>query len=71
MFLMTRIVLLLQTKNFCSLSKNDRKSFFFMKLSSKNIYRDVKWSVLNTAQKHLPEGQNFSGQVPVKNWKRK
>ena len=38
-----------------------------MKLSSKNIYRDVKWSVLNTAQKNLPEGQNFSGQVPKKN----
>ena len=69
-FLMTRRVLFLPTKNFCSSSKNDREKFFFIKVSSKNIYRDAKWSVLNTAQKNLPEGQIFSGQVPVKNWKR-
>ena len=27
------------------------KCFLFKKLSSKNIYRDVKWSVLNPAKK--------------------
>ena len=55
----------------CSLSKNDREMFFSQKLSSKNIYRNVKCSFLKPAQKSLAEGRNFFRSSSEKNWKHK
>ena len=48
-----------------------QRKVFFKKFSSKCIYRDVKCSFYNPAEKSLPDERFFSCQSPQKKWKLK
>ena len=65
MFLGTRRIQFLQQKKLCSLSKNDRENFF-KKFYSNYIYRDIKCSFFNPAEKSLPDERFSSCQSPQK-----
>ena len=56
-------------KTFCSLSKNDREKFFFKQFFPNYIFRDVKCTFLEPAEKRLPEDRIVSCQEPQKIWK--
>ena len=51
--------------------KRWQRKVFFKKFSSKCIYRDVKCSFCNPAEKRLPVERFFSCQSPQKKWKLK
>ena len=51
--------------------KRWQRKVFVKKISSKCIYRDVKCSFYNPAEKSLPDERIFSCQSPQKKWKLK
>ena len=71
-FLGSRRILCLTTeKKIARCPKTTERSFFLKHFSSNYIYRDVKCTFLEPAEKRLPANRIFSCQSPQKNWKLK
>ena len=67
MFLGSRRILCFTTeKLFARCLKTTERSFFFKQFSSNYIFRDVKCTFLELAEKRLPEDRIFSCQSPQK-----